>query len=128
MILLKSILLETQVPVIVGRIGMNGDIQSTESKKSHTELGLSRGKCWRYNPYNEILYWHGDDSEHDKDDEMRVEDHLIKKYDYGVKRHVTLESTSDDYDMTAAFPGHHNRAHGYMTETRQKIKISRKSH
>jgi hypothetical protein len=112
--LLKSILCESRVPVVVGRIGMAGDIQSAESEKSRRELGISRGKCWRYNPYNKNLYWHGDNSEHDREDEFRVEEHLIKNYNYTVNRNVTLESDEDEYDMTAAFPGHHNRAHGYM--------------
>lgn len=114
MMLLKSILLETQVPVVVGRVGLNGDILSAETKKTHREIGLQHGKCWRYNPYNKTLYWHGDDSEHDKDDEVGVQHHLTKKYGYEVKRVVTLESSEDDYDMTDAFPGHHNKAHGYM--------------
>jgi hypothetical protein len=112
-ILLKSILVEMRVPVVVGIIDMNGGIHSTETKKSHRELGFLRGKCWRYSPYTKILYWHGDDSEHDKDDEFGIEDHLLKKYDYTVKQNVTLES-GDEYDASAAFPGHFNDAHGYM--------------
>jgi hypothetical protein len=124
MLLLKSILLESQVAVVVGRVGMDGDIQSVESKKSHQELGVSRGKCWRYNPYNETLYWHGDDSEHDKEDEIRVEDHLLKKYNYGVRRNITLESSEDEYNMADAFPGHFNKAHGYMSEALSSIPLA----
>lgn len=92
MIKLKSLLIES-FEVVVGFIGMDGRINSKETKSTHLECGFGRGKCWRYNPYNHNVYWSGDESEHDKDDEFIVETHLEKKYGYSkIKLHICLET------------------------------------
>lgn len=96
MIKLKSLLTESW-EVVVGFIGMDGRIDSKETKSTHIECGFNRGKCWRYNPYNHNVYWSGDDSEHDKDDEFTVENHLLKKYGYSkISSHIPLESGDPD--------------------------------
>jgi len=96
--------------VVVGSIGMDDVIRSKESRKTHTELGIHRGKNWRYNPKTKRVYWWGDGSAHDKDDEFRVDDHLKKEYGYEVESHYNLEGT-DPYDTRLS---QWRIAHGYM--------------
>jgi hypothetical protein len=90
MIKLRSLIKETW-DVVVGSINVNGEIRSEETQSSHTELRLT-GKRWRYNQYNYNVYWSGNDSEHDDNDELSVERHLEKKYGYKVKSHISLGS------------------------------------
>ena len=106
MIKLKK-LLESHHTVVVGYISMDGIIHSEETTNTHFGLNFHRGKCWRFNPYNDILYWHGDWSEHNEVDEINVATHLLKKYEYKVKKNITLEETEyTDY------VSHFNNAHG----------------
>jgi len=95
--LLQEDIITEKLETVVGSINMSGEIHSNLTTKTHTECGIQRGKCWRYNEYNETIYWTGDDSEHDKEDEIIVANHLYKKYGYHVKKNVSLES-SDDFE------------------------------
>ena len=112
MIKLKDILTESQYPVVVGIITKTGRIQSEETTKSHRDLQFARGQCWRYNPLNKTIYWHGDDSEHDEVDENNVEFHVDEKYGYTVRKNVTLENSRDD-----GYTTHYNGAHGLFEST-----------
>ena len=117
MIKSKSILSEGHYPVVVGIITMDGQIKSQETDKSHGELNFKRGICWRFNPMNDTLYWHGDSSEHDESDEINVDAHLYKKYGYSVSKNITLED-SQDLD---SYTHQHNKAHG-LFENNDELK------
>ncbi|MBV5344407.1 MAG: hypothetical protein JZU63_02155, partial [Rhodoferax sp.] len=99
--------IQERYDVVLGSIGRDGVIRSEESTRSHTGAGVQRGKCWRYNPTTKIVYWCGDDSEHDVEDEGRVEQHISDRYGYTVQSHIALEELMDD-DFSVA----HRVSHG----------------
>lgn len=106
--------------VVVGSVDMNGNIRSSESFNSHTELGIQRGKCWRFVKYNNTLYWM--DDSHSKNDEYAVESHLNKKYGYEVKHHVDIEENPELFQHRWMI------AHGHILEnvsTQKGTKIKR---
>lgn len=110
-------LLQERYDVVVGSIGMDGVIRSEESTRAHREVGIQRGQCWRYNPMTKVVYWCGDSSEHDVEDEGRVEQHLLDEYGYAVRSHIALETLMGD-DFSAA----HNVAHGVNDLHESKVK------
>lgn len=110
---LRELLVEIYSDIVVGTISSSDEVRSkqTNTGKTHDELGLRYGMCWRYNPMTRTVYWNDDSQRHTRDDEFRVEDHLEKKYNYPVTVQVDLESDDiDDPNPASDF----NRAHGYI--------------
>jgi hypothetical protein len=108
----KHHLKENRQPVIVGIISNLGSVESQITNKTHSDLKLLHGKRWRYNPTYKIVYWWdapfwNDEIERNKDDEMKVEDHLHKKYGYFVEKHISLEKIHWD-----EYRNHWDKAHG----------------
>jgi poly(A) polymerase len=101
--------------VVVGSIGMDGQIRSKESGSTHTELGIQRGNPWRYVKYNKTVYWMGDGSEHTQDDEFLVESHLDKKYGYEVNKHVNIEENPDTFQRNWMI------SHGHVIENLKSL-------
>lgn len=92
---------------IVGVVRQDGDVEFKQSNKTHVQLGLHRGRAWRYSPVTEVVYWHGDDSEHSGDDERKVSD-FLESDGFKVRRHATLgEMEPDRY--AEAFDAAHGR-------------------
>lgn len=106
-----TVLTEGHFPVVVGFITMDGQIKSKETTQTHRDLNFVRGQCWRYNPSTKIVYWHGDESEHDEVDEINVADSLYKKYGYTVDDNITLAGMgyTDNIDR---FRKYSDDAHG----------------
>lgn len=96
-----------QSDIVVGVVTANKNIRS-QLGGTHKQIGQN-GACWRYQPINRTVYWHGDDSEHDQEDEMLVRNYLLNDYGEIVKANVTLEEIPEIYTMN------HNRAHGLWT-------------
>lgn len=102
--------MEGEYTPIVGSISMDGEVRWKESNRTHTGLGIHRGKCWRYQSATKTVYWHGDASEHDDHDEEMVRDSL-EAGSYPVVRQVTLDELA--YTNRGAWNKAWNAAHGY---------------
>lgn len=87
---------------------MDGEIKSKETHRTHGYYGFTRGKCWRYNPILQTLYWH--ENNHTENEDRMVIEHLEHEYGYEVKQQITLDGFDrDSEDYVKNFADAHGR-------------------